>query len=89
MEKNSLCENLFCVYAVKDLATGRFGLPCFFENEKVAKRAFIDVCNRPSTVQCNHPGDYELWYLGLYDNKEGQFINDSLTIVMTGLEAHE
>lgn len=59
--------------AVLDLATETYGRPFFVPHPGQAMRSFMDeVKNRDSEIG-KHPGDYELYELGSFDDATGQF----------------
>lgn len=61
------------IYAVKDLAVQAFGQPFFTRSKGEAIRSFQDETNSDATTSAiaKHPEDYELYYLGDYDETEG------------------
>lgn len=56
------------IYAVKDLAIEAFGNPIFVRHQGQAIRGFQDECKNPESMMNRHPGDYELYYIGEYDD---------------------
>lgn len=60
--------------AVKDLAQNAFMAPASVRHTGQAIRGFVDEVNRKDqTNQCYmHPGDFELWQLGTFDDESGQ-----------------
>jgi len=63
------------VCSVRDSAAQAFAQPMFFPALGVAQRMFTDEVNRqdPGNNLYKHPGDFELWVIGLYDEDDGQF----------------
>lgn len=63
------------VCAVFDRAMQAFAQPMFVPAIGVATRGFTDECNRiDANNQLNkHPEDFELHYLGEYDDETGTF----------------
>jgi len=65
------------ICAVFDLAISTFGQPLFVAGIGGALRSFQDEVNRPSDRDDNplnrHPADFELWYLGEFDDTSGEF----------------
>lgn len=61
------------IVAVRDSAAGGFGRPVFSASTGVAARSFSDEVNRVADDnQMNkHPGDFELWKIGEYDDVSG------------------
>ena len=61
-------------YAVKDLKVG-FQVMQPFQNDEVAKRAFINAAKNPSSMLSQCPADFELWYLGEFFEENGSFVS--------------
>lgn len=59
------------VFVVKDLAVQAYGLPIFQATAAEAMRSFTDACNQPDSIIAKHPEDYELYYIGTYDEQTG------------------
>lgn len=60
------------IYAVRDAAIEAYGQPFFVRARGEALRSFIDECQNTETQFHKHPGDYDLYYLGEYDEITGQ-----------------
>jgi len=60
-------------YAVKDLAVQAFGSPFLVRARGEALRSFQDEANRTDgqSAVAQHPEDYELYYIGTYDEEHG------------------
>lgn len=66
---------IVCVF---DSGVGAFGRPAFVRSRGEALRAFQDEVNRePKEGMPNalfsHSSDYQLYYLGTFDDNEGRF----------------
>lgn len=59
-------------YAVKDLKVGFMSLQAF-ANDEVAKRAFMNAASDPASMLSKNPSDYELWFIGEFDESTGRF----------------
>jgi hypothetical protein len=61
--------------AVKDRAIGSFNRPFFVPSIPMAVRSFTDEVNRvaPDNQMAAHPEDFELWYLGNFNEDSGVF----------------
>lgn len=68
---------LITVTSVRDSATQAFSQPMFVPSPAFGLRAFSDEVNRadPSNQLYRHPGDYELWVIGYFDEDSGTFLN--------------
>lgn len=67
------------VLSLRDRAADAFGTPSFHTSVGAATRAFADEVNRPPTpdrpnVMYDHPEDFDLYSIGLWDDSEGRFI---------------
>lgn len=64
------------VVAVRDLKADVWGQPYFVNSIGGAVRSFMDMCKKPtddqgqSNVFHAHPEDFELWYIGTYDDSD-------------------
>lgn len=61
------------VYAIKDRATNAFMTPFFMHAHGQAIRGFSDNINDAKSTASLHPEDYDLWYLGTWDDATGNF----------------
>lgn len=62
------------IYSVRDLAVEAYGPPIFVRARGEALRQFIDACKDKTTQFAKHPSDYEMYYLGTWDDVSGQLI---------------
>lgn len=60
------------VCAVFDSAIQSFGTPVFVVHTGAAIRSFQDEVNREGSPFHAHPGDFELYFLGVYDDQSGR-----------------
>jgi len=56
------------MYSVFDKKAKIYNPPVFLHNTGVACRAFGELANNPEHQYGKHPGDYELWEIGTYDD---------------------
>lgn len=63
------------VVAVRDSAVDAYARPFFVPSTAVAVRSFRDEVNRAESPMHAHPGDYELFELGSFDEESGKFEN--------------
>lgn len=68
------------IYAIFDVKTERHMVPWYMHSHNEATRAFTNLINGDHQVSRN-PQDYELWYLGTWDDETGQFDQDRKHIV--------
>lgn len=60
------------IFAVRDQKAEAFvQQPFFCLARGQAVRGFSDAVNDPKTELCAHPGDYELFYIGEFDQDTG------------------
>lgn len=64
--------------AIKDNATQAFMTPTFHHHPNHALRSFVDEVNRvdPANLLANHPQDFELWQVGIWDDQAGSFVTE-------------
>lgn len=68
--------SVLCVVAVYDSAVQAYGRPVFVVARGAAIRQFIDEVRRSEpqgNAMHDHPSDFELRYLALYDEATGEF----------------
>lgn len=65
----------YVIVSVFDRATQAYARPVFVRSEREALRSFTDEVLRvdPANELAKHPGDFELWYVGEFDDSSGQF----------------
>jgi len=65
----------FKICVVRDRALDSFGTPIFVASKGQAIRSFADEVNRadPNNSLNKHPEDFELFYLGEYDDESATF----------------
>lgn len=62
------------VYSVRDAKGECFRQPFFKITHGEAERDFAQLVKDPKTIVAQYPQDFELWYLGDYDEKKGLLI---------------
>lgn len=67
-------RKLFSVYDVK---AQFYGNPFLFTHKGEAIRAFMTAANDPQTNINRYPEDYQLFYLGEFDDVTGKFLGSS------------
>lgn len=67
------------VFAIRDSAMDQFSVPMFFVSKGEALRSVGQVVNRAQegNLYNSHPGDYELYYLGTFDEDKGVFVSNA------------
>lgn len=61
------------VYSVRDSKTEVFGQPFLQKAKGEAERSFQALANDPQTFVGKYPDDFDLYYLGQYDDHSGAF----------------
>lgn len=64
------------VYSLRDTKSGVYGQPTYHVNEQTAIRSLGDLVNEePATSTVSvHPGDFDLYFLGQWDELDGNFV---------------
>lgn len=76
------------LFSIFDRKTGVFSPPQSFVNSNAASRAFGDEINSGGTgLIARHPEDYDLYYLGDFDDNQGFFVEliSPVQLVVAGL----
>lgn len=73
-------------FSIRDVQVGLYNRPYYMLSQGQAVRSFTDEINRPSddNPMYKHPSDYELYWLGEFDEESGQFISTGPKIVISG-----
>jgi len=61
------------IYSIRDTKAEIYHQPFFALTNGVAIRMFADLANDTSTFIGKHPNDYNLFYLGEFDDHNAQF----------------
>ena len=59
------------IYAIKDQAIEAFSQPFFVQAQGQAVRMFMDETKNEQSQINRHPADFELWYIGEFDEQTG------------------
>lgn len=70
-------------YSVKDTLSNKFNGLIFFHSEEEAKRAFKTQVNGLDIWRDN-PADFELWYIGTFDDETGTLSNQDMNKICNG-----
>jgi len=62
------------IFSVLDKKAQIYNSPVCLHNIGVACRAFGELANNPDHAYGKHPGDYEIWELGTYDDSNGKIV---------------
>lgn len=60
------------MYSIRDAKSESFNPPFFQPTHGVAERAFKELVNDPKSNANKYPEDYDLYYLGEYDDNTGK-----------------
>lgn len=62
------------IYSVRDSKGEVFNTPFFQKTHGEAERSFQHLCKDEKSMVSQYPDDYDLWYLGEYDDSTGTII---------------
>lgn len=62
------------MFSIRDQKTEVFNTPFFQKTMGEAERNFAQTVNDPKTMLHQHPQDFDLYYLGEYDDNTGKFV---------------
>ncbi len=74
------------IYSIYDVASGLYSRPFFTQSDGEATRSFNDIACDTDHPIGKHPEDYTLFRLGVFDDTNGSFHDESNQALMTGLE---
>lgn len=75
------------MYAVYDSAAGYYGQPFFCRSKSEAVRLFSDAVGDDKSPYHKHPGDFSLFFVGLWDDNTGVVTPETVTArVISALE---
>lgn len=65
----------YVVCAIRDRAADAYAVPVFVASRGSAIRSFSDLVNsdQKDNQVSSHPEDFDLYYLGMYDDSNGMF----------------
>lgn len=66
------------VFAIYDRKAACYGVPFFMGTDHMAVRAFSDLANDVKSTVNKHPEDYALYYIGSYNDNDGELKSDEL-----------
>lgn len=80
------------IYSIRDVKASFFGRPFFCHNNGVAVRSFSDLVGDQQSDVNKHPGDFDLFHIGSYDDITGVitplaqpvFLNNAAEFVPNG-----
>lgn len=61
------------MYSIRDQKSEVFNTPFFNKSHGEAERNFKTLVNDPKSMPGQYPADFDLYYLGEYDDNEGKF----------------
>lgn len=67
--------NTLQVFSIFDSKAMAYLQPFFMPNAATASREFESACNDPNTAFFKHPGDYELFHIGEWDQYAGKLVS--------------
>lgn len=65
------------IFTVKDIKTEAYLPPFYLPTKAAAIRSFSDTANDPDHAFNKHSADYNLFYLGDYDDSTATFTQDN------------
>lgn len=65
---------MYQAYSVYDIKAEAYAVPFFLHRHEVAIRSFRDAVLDPKHPMSAHPGDYQLFHVGSWDDARGVFL---------------
>lgn len=77
---------IYRLVSIRDRAADVFSVPQFVVNTGSAIRSFGDLVNNNNAENqvAQHPEDFDLYYLGEYDDSNGSFVVESPRQIAVG-----
>lgn len=69
---------LLKVFSLFDKKVGIHSIPMFFQHEGYFMRAVSEIVADPKTHVGRHPADFDMHYLGQFDDNTGQFSSEPI-----------
>lgn len=63
------------VYSIRDAKAEVFNMPFYKKTHGEAERDFTSLANDDKSSVFNFPEDYDLYYLGEYDDQSGKLVS--------------
>lgn len=60
------------MYSIRDSKAEVFNTPFFQKTHGEAERSFAELCKDEKSFVAKYPDDYDLYYLGTYDDQTGK-----------------
>ena len=74
------------IYSIYDTATAAYMRPFFLQSDGQATRMFGDLAQNADHEVGQHPEDYSLYRIGIYDDQTAKLIPQEKTCLATALE---
>mgnify|MGYP000326738420 CR=1 FL=1 len=74
------------IYSIYDTAAAAYMRPFFLQSDAQAKRAFSDIATDAEHAVGQHPEDYFLVRIGVFDDATGKLVPEDVESLATGLE---
>ncbi len=71
-----ISEQILKLYSFFDVKTNQFLPPFFSENDSEAIRQASNIVNFSNSLICKFPEDYQLYFMGVFSQKEGTIFSD-------------
>ena len=75
------------IYSIYDNLAKSHATPFFAVNDDVARRSFVDLVADPRTTVAQHPDDFTLFCVGVFDTESGHTDDLSRVRVVDGVTA--
>lgn len=75
---------LIQVFAVMDKKAGVFKTPFFLVHEADAVRGFQKAVMDEKSYLNDHPDEYDLYSLGMFDDINGKFVSKEIRFIVNG-----
>ena len=59
------------IYSIRDSKAEIYNAPFFQKTHGEAERSFKTLANDQKSTVCQHPEDFDFWFLGVYNDQTG------------------
>ena len=79
----------FNAYSIHDTKAQAFSHPVWQRTDASAIRAFADACKNPESVYGQHPEDYHLYRVGVFNEMVGELCGENPVHLIHGINTLE
>lgn len=74
------------MYSIFDKQSGMWCIPYCQATDALGQREFSRIINEPNNVLHDNPEDFDLYYVGFFDDEHGIYESEEKRFVCTGVQ---